>query len=142
MSLRLVHPCFLGKAYFLVACISIKILANNRWPHMDFTFDNPLIAAYFAGSDDYIPTAELIYLHEHPLVKESFLREIERKINNCAHVATEKRLRGQVLQKFINYTIALGQALPSLSNDNAPQVLELLRGVNSLSDGLLQQYNL
>ena len=39
---------------------------------MDLSFSNELIKNYFEGSDDYVPVTELIYVHEHPLIKGSF----------------------------------------------------------------------
>ena len=108
---------------------------------IDFTFNNPQIAAYFNGNDAYIPVAELVYLHEHPLITNQFLRDIEIKIQKCSEALGEKNMKGAVIEKFINHCIAIGTLLPSVNKETAPKLLSELRKVNTLCDKLLKQYN-
>jgi hypothetical protein len=104
---------------------------------IDFTFKNSLIKEYFEGDDSYIPSSELMYLHEHPLVKESFLIEIERMINEVAVKMSNRNMQGPVVEKFVASTIALGAELPNVTKQNAPKILSHLRDIYKLCKGLL-----
>jgi hypothetical protein len=103
----------------------------------DFTFSNALIKAYFDGSNEYVPVAELVYLHEHPLIKGSFLVQIERMINQAAELMTRKNMQGVVVERFIDYTMKLGAHLPSVNEQTAPLILEELRKIYQLCKDLL-----
>lgn len=105
--------------------------------NIDFSFNNDLIRAYFEGSNDYVPSSELIYLHEHPLIKGSFLTEIERMINETSSLLHRKNMQGPIVQRFIEYSIRLGAELPIIDEQTAPRILEELRNIYSLCNGLL-----
>lgn len=105
---------------------------------IDFTFKNELIKKYFQGDDSYIPVSELIYLHEHPLIKESFLIELEKKINRTAELMAAKNMQGKIVNKFIESTMNLGALLPKVDQESAPKILEEMRKINSLCDSLLK----
>jgi hypothetical protein len=109
-------------------------------PSMDFSFNNQLINSYFNGDNSYAPTTELLYAHAHPLIKQSFLVELELLINKATELLVAKNVKGDILNKFINSTIAIGLELPSLTNENALKVLVELRAVYQLCNGLLKQY--
>jgi len=104
---------------------------------MDFSLNNTLILNYFEGSDEYLPSSELIYLHEHPLVKGSFLVEIERMINDTTELMVKKNMQGTIVQKFTDSAIKLGAELPTINQQNAPVILGELRKVYTLCKGLL-----
>jgi hypothetical protein len=106
---------------------------------IDFTFSNPLIQKYFEGDDSYIPSAELVYLHEHPLITQSFLVEMETLINKASLHIQKKNIVGTLANKFINSAIKLGAELPTVSQQNAPIILSELRTVYSLCKSLLNQ---
>lgn len=91
---------------------------------VDFTFKNELIKKYFQGDNSYVPISELIYLHEHPLIKESFLVELERKINRAAEVMAARNLQGKVVNRFIESTMNLGALLPKVDQESAPKILD------------------
>ncbi len=103
----------------------------------DFTFKNELILNYFKGDNSYLPVSELIYLHEHPLIKQSFLIDMERLINETSEYLVKKNVQGFIVNKFINHTIKLGAELPVVNQQSAPKVLEELRNVYKLCKSLL-----
>lgn len=104
---------------------------------MDLTFKNTLIKSYFEGDDSYVPSNELIYLHEHPLIQHSFLVEIEKLINQTAVYLTKRNMQGAVIERFIASTKALGAELPTINQQNAPKILNELRNVYKLCNSLL-----
>lgn len=104
---------------------------------IDFTFNNNLIAAYFNGDDSYIPSSELIYLHEHPLISQSFLVDLEILINRTTEVLIQKNMVGSIVDRFVNATIKLGAELPTINQQNAPSILNELREIYKLCNGLL-----
>lgn len=106
---------------------------------MDLSFKNELINNYFKGNDDYVPVSELMYIHEHPLIRNTFLAEIETTIYKVRDLLVAKKMTGVVIDKFSNYTIQLGAELPNLSRQNAPTVLNILRNIYNLGKELLKQ---
>lgn len=96
-----------------------------------------MIRDYFEGDDSYIPVSELIYLHEHPLIRQSFLVEIERLINTVSEYLVKRNTQGAVVNKFIDLTIKLGAELPTVNKQNAPIILDLLRKIYTMSNKLL-----
>lgn len=109
---------------------------------MDFSFKNTLIKDYFEGSNSdtklYTPSSELIYLHEHPLIRHSFLVELESMILKTSQVIEDRNIKGIVLEQFIEYTKELGRQLPTINADNAPQILNSLRKIYRLCKSLLE----
>lgn len=109
---------------------------------MDFTFNNTLIKDYFNGSNSdttlYVPSNELIYLHEHPLIRHSFLVELESMILRTSQVIEDRNIKGIILEQFIEHTKELGRQLPTVNVDNAPQILNSLRKIYRLCKSLLE----
>ena len=99
---------------------------------VDMSFKNEMIQGYFNGDNSYVPTSELIYLHEHPLIKTSFLKEIELMINIATQTLIEKNIKGVIVQRFVDASIALGAELPTVNQQNAPKILEHLRTIYNL----------
>lgn len=107
----------------------------------DFSFKNAQIKAYFEGSDSYVPSSELIYIHSHPLVKPNFLDEMEAIILKTAALIERKSIRGAVIEKLTNLTMQFGAELPTISQENAPKILGHLRGIYTICTGLLKSHN-
>ena len=100
-------------------------------PIIDFSFNNPRIREYFEGSDEYIPSEELVYVHTHPLIRPNFLAQLESIVNLTAEHIIEKSMRGKPVNRFIQLTENLGKLLPGISKDNSAEVLKVLRDIYS-----------
>jgi hypothetical protein len=99
---------------------------------VDLSFGNYRIRQYFEGSDAYIPAAELLYVHTHPLIKPNFLNEMESFINLTAKEMADRNMKGVIVDKFVNHTKALGVQLPAITNQNAAVILAALREIYKL----------
>jgi len=108
----------------------------------DFSFKNPQILNYFKGSDSYIPSSELIFIHSHPLVKPNFLDEMEAMILRTSQLIDQKSIRGAVIEKLANLAMKFGAELPNINQENAPTILSHLREIYKLCDGLLKNNNI
>jgi hypothetical protein len=114
---------------------------------VDFTFKNKLIADFFSGSDEYIPTGELIYIEEHPLIRSHFVNEIADKIDKAAEVVNRKHITGKVIDELNNLNGELAKKMMELSRlearsekeEVAKQMLLTLRKINNLVDYLLTE---
>jgi hypothetical protein len=111
-------------------------------PINDFSFKNTQIKAYFEGSDKYVPSSELIYIHSHPLVKPNFLDELEALILKTTDLIQKKNIRGSIIDKIGNLTMQFGAELPTISQENAPKILSHLRDIYKLCTGLLKNHNI
>lgn len=96
----------------------------------DFSFKNSLILKYFTDPNaKYVPSAELIYIHTHPLVTPNFLNEIQELINTTTLEFNNKRLTGIPVEKLTDSAIELGQALVKVDSTTAPNILRILRDI-------------
>lgn len=107
-------------------------------PVIDLSLDSPRIKAYFNGSNSYVPTSELLYVHTHPLISPNFLSDLEAVILKAAVEIQRRNITGAPIDKITELTRSIGKALPSLTQDNAASLLGLLREVyvkcNQLAD--------
>lgn len=94
---------------------------------LDFSFNNPMIRDYFNGSEKYVPTSELLYVHSHPLIQPNFVAQVEYLINETAEKMSTKK--GSPVNKFIQLAQSLGKLLPILSDSNAAEALVILREI-------------
>ena len=107
----------------------------------DFSFKNPQILNYFKGSDEYIPSSELIFIHSHPLVKPNFLDELEAMILKTHQIIQKKNIRGIIIDRLSNLAMKFGAELPTITQENAPTILTHLRGIYEICDSLLKNNN-
>lgn len=107
---------------------------------MDFSFKNELISNYFKGDNTYVPISELLYVHEHPLLVNTFLHELDVLITKTSELIKRINLKGSVVNQFATHTINFGAQLPDIRVDNAPIILSELRNIYILCNGLLKQY--
>jgi hypothetical protein len=103
----------------------------------DFSFSNLQIRQYFEGSNEYIPTSELLYVHAHPLVTPNFLAELEALVNQTSQLMSQKNMKGIVVERFVKLAQDLGRQLPSLTKDNAEVVLSTLREVYKMCNAII-----
>ena len=109
---------------------------------IDFSIKgNSQICSYFEGSDEYVPTSEFMYLHEHPMIQNTFMQEIEILINTTLRCLVDKKVQGYVVDKFVAHTKNLGVLLPDISEATTPKVLVELREVYKFCNELLAHYN-
>lgn len=106
---------------------------------MDFTLNNQLIKDFFEGDDSYIPSGELMYLHEHPLVSPNFLTELEGLILQAGGVIQKHNIKGYPISELEALAIEIGKYLPEITVDNAPLILKAMRKTYRISKDLLEK---
>jgi hypothetical protein len=93
-------------------------------------FGNELIKNYFEGDDSYVPTSELMYLHTRPLVQPNFLAQLEEMVLETGKLLLVKHnIKGYPLPQLETLAIKIGQRLPTITQDNAPEILGAMREV-------------
>lgn len=103
---------------------------------MDFTFKNQLLKKYFEGDNSYIPTSELIYLHDHPMVKPNFMTELSQLIKEAGDLMVKHKLL-HYSDRLSSIAIRMGKELPEITEDNARVILGTMREAYQLSNELL-----
>jgi hypothetical protein len=98
----------------------------------DLSFSNPSISNYFNAKTESPPVAELLYLHTHPLVQPNFLGQIEELINITGDMMEQKAMTGKPVDRLTTLTSKLGRRLPVITNENAPEILDILRDIYRL----------
>jgi hypothetical protein len=92
-------------------------------------FSNDLIRKYFEGDDSYVPTSELIYLHTRPLIQPNFLAQLEELILQTGKLLLKHNIKGYPLPQLEKLAIDIGQRLPIITNESAPEILHAMREV-------------
>ena len=102
----------------------------------DFSFNNSVVKEYFYGTGP-APVSELLYLHTHPLIRPNFLTIIDDRVKEAGKVIVDKKIGGAVVGDFMTLAVALGKHLPSVTEDNAIEVLDILKRILTLSDKVI-----
>jgi hypothetical protein len=108
---------------------------------MDFSMHtNEGIKNYFNGSNDYVPTSELVYIHTHPLISPNFLVEINLLVAETAEIISAKNLKGHTLREFTDIAVNIGKAIPDLTTENAEALLIQLRNLYNFCNSLKETF--
>lgn len=99
---------------------------------IDLSFSNPVIGEYFNAKREEPPVSELLYLHTHPLISPNFLGQIEGLINVTGEMMEQKAMTGKPVDRLVTLTSKLGRRLPYITNENAPEILDILRDIYRL----------
>ena len=104
------------------------------------TFDNQAIKDYFEYNSEVAPVSELLYAHTHPLVRPTFVSEIESLIGLATEQAIKKdlKLNQGPFSKLISIAQKIGELVQHLDESSAPQCLALLRDVYTLCNKILK----
>lgn len=106
-------------------------------PFLDFTFNNPKIRMYFDGESDFPPTGEFMYVHTH-FIENNFLSEIEVLVNLASEELAKPNKKSGVAIKLQSKAEKYGTLIGSLSEETAPQILEVLREIYQLCKTILK----
>lgn len=107
---------------------------------MDLTFENQLIKNYFEGDNSYVPSRELIWLHEHPQVRPNFLTELEELVLDVGKIMKKYNLAGHHIEKLMDIAIRIGQRLPIITDETAPEILHAMREAYKICNDLKRAF--
>lgn len=103
---------------------------------IDLTSNNSMIKDYFTGVGKYVPSAELIYLHTHPLITPNFVTELEAIIARAGEILA-KHPNAHLISKFTNLAITIGKELPEVNYETAPKILDAMKEISGLCTGII-----
>lgn len=106
--------------------------ANENY---DFTFSNEKIRDFFYGEGEP-PISEMIYLHNHPLVRPNFMTQIHEKTDKAGEIIMAKNLKGPILDRLADLAIKIGSPLPEVDNVSAAIILNHLKSLLKLCDDI------
>ena len=99
--------------------------------------ENEGIRSYFEGDDSYIPTAELIYAWERPMLENTFLTEINKlavemlpKLNSKSKQEQEKVAK--TLSDLVLLLISESEKSEIPTEESALSILKILREVHKI----------
>jgi len=103
--------------------------------------DNVQIRNFLQGDDSYVPTRELQYLHERPLVKNSFVQQIEQLVELVGKKISDRKLTAYAVtlgSYGVRVGLVLNQMSPmgSLTDDQAKELAFVLRDIYQFCDDL------
>lgn len=104
---------------------------------MDLSFSNTNIKDFFNGSDAYIPTRELIYVHTHPLIRPNFVNELETLLLKAGDILIAKNMKGHPVEELAKVAIEIGSSLPGINEDNAGKILFSMRKAYKLCNQII-----
>ncbi len=95
---------------------------------------NSNVSKFLNRATDEAPTAELIYLHTHPLLRPNFLTEINDLVDQAGEKILQRGITGKPIEKLEQLAIQIGTSLtdPNISQDNAKVILLAIRDLYEL----------
>lgn len=97
---------------------------------MDLSFKNQAIKNFFEERDDtYIPTAELMYIHTHPLVNPNFVLEIDLSLLSILEEMASGKVPEKAISRLTDLVIKLGKLMPEVTENNCEDILFTLREI-------------
>lgn len=108
---------------------------------ISFLFEtNEGIRNFFEGDDKYIPISEYKYLHDRPLLRPSFLTQVDDLVQSVGAKIMARNLKGAHIDKFIEFAIALGKQMEGdMTDDKARCILFSLRDLRNFCMDLDQK---
>lgn len=93
--------------------------------------ENEGIRRFFEGDDSYIPVSEYRYLHDRPMLRPSFLTQIDDVAARASTKVAKNNLKtGVPTDKLTKLAIQIGQNLDGEMNDfKAENILKSLREI-------------
>lgn len=100
--------------------------------------ENDGIRKFFAGDDSYTPISEYRYLHDRPLIRPSFLTQVEDIAGLVSRKIVDNNLKSGVpTEKLTKLAIVVGQNLDGpLTDDKIETILKALRDIYNICTDL------
>lgn len=88
------------------------------------------IRKFLQGDDSYVPISEYRYLHDRPLLRPSFITQIDDLVKKVGTKIVARKLKGQVIEDLTKHAIALGtQMNGDLTDEKAKAIVFTLRDI-------------
>lgn len=105
--------------------------------------NNKKIRDFLEGDDSCIPISEYRYLHDRPLVRPSFLTEIDQSVQDAGTKMISAKFPLAVAKKYADelgkHAITLGKNLEGdMTDEKAKTILLALREVYRLSQKIIK----
>lgn len=92
--------------------------------------ENEGIRKFLEGDDSSMPVSEYTYLHQRPLIRPSFLTQIDDLVKIVGEKIVKRKLTGKPVDDLTNYAIALGKNMDGeLTDDKTKAILLTLRSL-------------
>lgn len=111
-------------------------------PIVDLSFNNPRIRDFFERKPGVkevpsdFPVGEMLYIHTH-ILDDDFLSQLQVMINMASlQLATSPKKKGIAI-KLVSKTEALGKVIHLMNEENAPEILEILRDIYRICKQIL-----
>ena len=103
--------------------------------------ENEQIRKFFEGDDSCIPISEYMYLHTRPLLRPTFLTQIN-DVGELLEVKLTGKKPGQgVIDKLSALAIRMGKNMEGdITEDKAREILLALREYYNLAQDLLRKF--
>ena len=100
--------------------------------------ENEGIRKFMEGDDSYVPINEYKYLHDRPLIRPTFLTQIDDLVARVANKVEVNRLKsGLPIENLTKLAITIGQNLDGeLTDDKARNILLSLRSMHKICSEL------
>jgi hypothetical protein len=92
--------------------------------------ENEGIRKFLEGDDKSIPVSEYRYLHERPLLRPSFLTQIDDLVKKVGEKIVKRKLTGKPVDDLTQFAISLGQQMDGeLTDEKVRTILFTLRKI-------------
>lgn len=92
--------------------------------------ENEGIRKFLDGDDSSIPISEYKYLHDRPLLRPSFLTQIDDLVKAVGEKIVSRKLTGKPVDDLTRFAISLGKQMDGpLTDDKVKTILLTLRDI-------------
>lgn len=106
----------------------------------NLSLSSPAIAAFFKTGNKP-PVRELLFVHQHPLLKPNFVTDLERLVLQAAETISVADVTDPVTRQrsdtLISCIATIANALPSLDQDRAVEALRAMRAAHDVCQSIL-----
>ncbi len=85
--------------------------------------ENEGIRKFLEGDDASVPISEYKYLHDRPLLRPSFLTQIDDLVNKVGEKIVRHKVKGAPIDRLTQYAITLGQRMDGVMDDDKAKII-------------------
>lgn len=103
--------------------------------------ENENLNNFFNKDSDFVPVAEFMYIHSHPLIRPNFLTEITDKSTEAMEIILDRGIKGKTIEDLERVGVILGENILDVTEEKAKTIMLVLRDLYKLSNTIIKTYS-
>lgn len=112
---------------------------NTTTSQLDFTIKgNDNLRSFFEEDGDHVPVSEMVYTHNHPLLRPNFLTEINDLAELAGDIILAKSITGKILEDYCMFAVRISSSFPNVTYETAETLMVELRNLYKLCNQIIK----